>query len=359
MSQTNLNEKHSESNSDKPLISVIVPVFNSSEYIGKCLQGLFASSYENFEVIAVDGGSTDDTREIAEKMKASVYQIDPTKGVAAARNLGAEKSQGEILLFVDSDVVVRKETLSLVFENFKNHPEIDALFGSYDDSPSDENFLSQYKNLLHHFHHQHAKAEASTFWTGCGAVRKSIFEEIGGFDDENFSIPSMEDIELGYRLKAKGYKILLDKKILVKHLKHWELFVMLKTDIFQRAIPWSCLILQYHSLPNDLNLKNSEKFSAVSLALLLIILTFSFFNSSLLPFSLIPLTIILILNYQLYSFLTRRKGLIFTLKVIPFHFLYFLYSGASFVFCWALYKTPAFKFIFRSSSKKLGTAKLP
>jgi glycosyltransferase involved in cell wall biosynthesis len=359
MSLANENENYSGSNSEFPLISVIVPVFNSSEYIEKCLQGLFNSTYKNFEVIAVDGGSTDNTREIAEKLNARVLQIDPSKGVAAARNLGAQKSQGKILLFVDSDVIVRKETLSLVFENFKNHPEIDAVFGSYDDSPADENFLSQYKNLLHHFHHQHAKAEASTFWTGCGAIRKNIFEEIEGFDDENFSIPSMEDVELGYRLKSRGYKILLDKNILVKHLKHWELFVMLKTDIFQRAIPWSCLILLYHSLPNDLNLKTSEKFSAVALALFLITLSLSFINSTALIFSLIPLSIVFILNRELYGFFTRRKGLLFTLKVIPLHFLYFIYSGASFVFCWVTHKTPFFKYIFKSSTKFLKTAKSP
>jgi len=358
MSLSNPNEKYSEPISDYPLISIIVPVFNSSEYIEKCLQGLFASSYENFEVIAVDGGSTDDTREIAEKMKAMVFQIDPTKGVAAARNLGAQKSHGEFLLFVDSDVVVRKDTLSLVFENFKNHPEIDAVFGSYDDSPTDENFLSQYKNLLHHFHHQHAKTEASTFWTGCGAIRKNVFEDIGGFDDESFSLPSIEDVELGYRLKSRGHKILLDKRIQVKHLKRWELFTMLKTDIFQRAIPWSCLILQYQSLPNDLNLKTSEKFSAISLALFLIMLTLSCFNIIALVFSLIPFTFLFILNRKLYGFFTHKKGLIFTIKVIPFHFLYFLYSGASFVFCWIMHKTPMFKYICPRSTNILDSAKL-
>ena len=358
MPLTNPKENYSGSKPDHPLISVIVPVFNSSEYIEKCLNGLFASTYDNFEVIAVDGGSTDDTREIAEKMDAEVIEIDPTKGVAAARNLGVQKSQGEIILFVDSDVVVRKETLSLVIENFKNHPEIDALFGSYDDSPGDQKFLSQYKNLIHHFHHQHAKAEASTFWTGCGAIRKNIFIEIGGFDDEIYSMPSMEDVELGYRLRSKGYKILLDKKILVKHLKRWELLLMLKTEVFQRAIPWSCLILEYHSLPNDLNLKTSEKFSAVSLALFLITLSFSFINTTALLFSLIPLTMLLILNRELYSFFVRKKGLLFAMKVIPFHFLYFLYSGASFVFCWVIHKTPFYKLFFRSSSKLLSTAKL-
>ncbi|MGV7221404.1 MAG: glycosyltransferase [Nitrospinales bacterium] len=357
MSLTKPKEKYSGSNPNPSLISVIVPTFNSSKSIEKCLRSLFTSSFDNFEVLVVDGGSADATIEISKKMKAKVIQIDPTKGVAAARNLGAETSYGEIILFVDSDVVVRKETLSLVYENFKKHPEIDALFGSYDDSPEDESFLSQYKNLLHHFHHQNAKADASTFWTGCGAIRRNIFEEIGGFDEINYSIPSMEDVELGYRLKSNGYKILLDKKILVKHLKHWGLFMMLKTDIFHRAIPWSCLILQYHSLPNDLNLKTSEKFSAVSLALLLITLSFSFINTTALVFSLIPLTILLILNRKLYSFFMSRKDLLFAIKVIPLHFLYFLYSGASFVFCWVIHKTPFFKLFFRSTAKNLNTGK--
>ena len=57
--------------------------------------------------------------------------------------------------------------------------------------------VSQYRNLLHHFVHQHGHAEASTFWAGCGAIRRAAFDAVGGFDAARFPRPSIEDIELG------------------------------------------------------------------------------------------------------------------------------------------------------------------
>ena len=78
-------------------------------------------------------------------------------------------------------------------------------------APRLQGVVSQYRNLLHHFVHQHGNSEASTFWAGCGAIRRSVFEEMGGFDEQRFPTPSIEDIELGYRLRQAGHRILLDK----------------------------------------------------------------------------------------------------------------------------------------------------
>lgn len=78
---------------------------------------------------------------------------------------------------------------------FKREPDIAALFGSYDDNPGETTFLSQYRNLLHHFVHQQGCEDASTFWAGCGAIRREVFLSIGGFD-EGYVRPAIEDIEL-------------------------------------------------------------------------------------------------------------------------------------------------------------------
>ena len=105
---------------------------------------------------------------------------------------------------------------------FQASPNLAALFGSYDDEPFESNFLSQYKNLFHHYVHQTAKVDASTFWSGCGAIRREVFLAIGGFE-ENYRRPTIEDIELGYRLKKTGHRIRLLKELQVKHLKRWEI----------------------------------------------------------------------------------------------------------------------------------------
>ena len=103
-----------------------------------------------------------------------------------------------------------------MIQSFSENPDLAALIGSYDDAPGEKNFLSQYKNLFHHYTHQHGKVEASTFWGACGAIRREIFLSMAGFND-NYRQPCIEDIEFGYRLKQEGYKIRLCKSIQVKH----------------------------------------------------------------------------------------------------------------------------------------------
>lgn len=327
-----------------PYISVIIPAYNSTKFITQCLKALDQSTYKSYEVILVDDGSTDDTAKIARDMGCRVFETDHQSGPAVARNHGSEQATGEILLFIDSDVLVKSNTLELVASTFSDNPDITALFGSYDDTPSDTDFLSQYRNLLHHYVHQNSKTDATTFWAGCGAVRKNVFLELNGYDYKKFAEPSIEDIELGYRMREKGYKIKLDKDLQVTHLKHWGWYSMIKTDIFNRAIPWSRLILQTKSLPEDLNLRISDRVSTALVGILLIclfLLILDLFNlfspisyGSLLLISAIIIISLIFLNRDLYGFFLGKRGLLFTAKVIPLHFLYYFYCGASFGICW-------------------------
>src|SRR4029077_8557446 len=113
---------------------------------------------------------------------------------------------------------------------------------------------------MHCYVHHNSRREACTFWSGCGAIRKAVFLEISGFD-ESYDRPAIEDIELGYRLNSAGKKLLLDTSMLVKHLKRWSFFGLIKTDIMDRGIPWTELILRDRKLPNDLNLQLSQRVS--------------------------------------------------------------------------------------------------
>ena len=151
-----------------PYITVIIPVYNGRDFLRKCLEGLLSSTYPSFEMLVVNDCSSDDSAEIAAAKGARVISTQMRSGPGAARNLAAEAAVGEILLFVDADVVVTPTTLGQVARRFEDLPEISALFGSYDDEPAEKNFLSQYKNLQHHFVHQHSSRAASTFWSGLG-----------------------------------------------------------------------------------------------------------------------------------------------------------------------------------------------
>src|SRR5262249_46313270 len=153
-----------------------------------------------------------------------------------------QRAKADIVFFIDSDVRAYPDTLARVFSAFSQDPDLSALIGSYDDSPDSPDFLSQYKNLMHCYTHQTARQKASTFWTGCGAIRRNVFLELSGFDEQRYRRPAIEDIELGYRLQAGDYKIMLDRNLIVRHLKKWTFWGLVKTDVMDRGIPWTELI---------------------------------------------------------------------------------------------------------------------
>jgi len=249
-------------------ISVVIPVFNSERYLRQCLDHLQRSTLTDYQCIVVDDHSTDGSAEVAEQRGATVLRMDRRRGPAYARNLGAQAATGDILFFIDADVCVAANTLARVRANFDQDPEIVAVMGSYDDSPASQDFLSLYKNLMHCYVHHNARREASTFWSGCGAIRRSVFLEHSGFD-ESYDHPAIEDIELGYRLNRAGEKVILDPKLSVKHLKRWSFMNLVKTDILDRGIPWTELILRDRSFPNDLNLQLSQRVSTALVFLLI------------------------------------------------------------------------------------------
>jgi len=264
---------------------------NAASFLDQCLGAVAASQYPDFEIIVVDDSSTDNSREMIAKYPVRLIELNgKPHGPAYARNQGAEAATGEIIFFVDADVVIYPDTLTKIANTFTQRPEFDALFGSYDENPGEGDFLSQYKNLFHHFVHQQAREEGGTFWSGCGAIRRKVFLEMGGFDVKMYARPSIEDIELGARLRAAGHRIYVNKDIQAKHLKRWTLKGLIKTDVFDRAIPWTLLILRQRHLPNDLNLTTEQRLSALLLVALLFYLTLSF---PLIPFALLLLWIVL------------------------------------------------------------------
>jgi glycosyltransferase involved in cell wall biosynthesis len=318
-----------------PQLSVVVPVYNSEAQLERCLDALLMSDFQGCEIILVDDNSTDGSAEVGRARGIKVIQSASQQGPAARRNCGASHARGSLILFVDADVIVRRNTLSRVAGFFRERPNVAALFGSYDDEPDAGNFVSQYKNLLHHFVHQRSSTEAATFWAGCGAIRREAFEAVGGFDEKKYRRPSIEDIELGYRLRYKKFRIVLVKELQVKHLKRWTLPSLIRTDIFDRAIPWSQLILNDGGMINDLNLRSSDRISAVLSGLAVALLILSYYSLAFLIGSLIALTIVFLLNLRFYRFFKERRGRWFSLRSFAMLVLYYLYSGIVFtlVYC--------------------------
>jgi glycosyltransferase involved in cell wall biosynthesis len=343
-----------------PVISVIVPVRNDPGRLGRCLSALRQSTYPAMEVLVMDDASTDQTPRIAEEMGARVIRLQQCRGPGRARNQGADLARGQYLMFVDADVCVHPQTVERVVHYFERDPALDALFGSYDDKPDDRHFISQYKNLLHHYVHQRANVRATTFWSGCGAVRRQVFLRFGGFDVE-YGRPSIEDIELGTRLHKAGLKIEVKKDVQATHLKRWTLWGLVKTDVCDRGIPWTRLILERNHLPDDLNLRLSQRLSALLAYLLAAVIVIGAASlAGWVPWPLLwgPLALVLLAgiicaNHDFYAFLMRLRGPLFALASIPLHVLYYLYSGA------ALGIGSLMHFFSRSSRTPAGLARPP
>jgi len=256
-------------------IAVVIPAYNCSEFLIRSLEALARSADPPDECIVVDDGSNDGTAEAVRSFSApglivKVMTTGGRRGPAHARNIGARASSSSVLWFIDSDVCVHSGTLGGIRRAFEHDSELAALIGCYDDSPENQDFVSQYKNLMHHHVHQRARESATTFWSGCGAVRRPVFLEMTGFNEVQYQRPSIEDIELGYRMRSSGHKMILDREIQVKHLKRWTFWNLVKTDIRDRGIPWTELILRDQNMPDDLNLEVSQRIS-VALAFLLLL----------------------------------------------------------------------------------------
>ncbi len=314
----------------KLTISIVIPVHNGGASFYHCLLSISKSKISPEEVIVVADGNADESWQLAADWGAKVIRVPERGGPAQARNLGADEAQGDVLFFMDADVTIAPDTLSQVRLNFLKDHDLAALIGSYDDAPGASNFLSQYKNLFHHYTHQNAKTEAFTFWGACGAIRREIFMDIGGFN-KSYCRPCVEDIELGYRLKAKGYKIRLEKALQVKHLKRWNFISLIKADVFDRALPWMKLILNQGEMHTDLNLGWSSRFSVVLVYGLLLILLVSLWQRKLLFLAAITCTLLVSINSSVYLFFLKKRGIAFTLRVLPWHWFYYFYSGFAFV----------------------------
>lgn len=287
-----------------PSLAVVVPATDSPDSLERCLAAIRAGSRSPDEL---------------------VVQREPAgSGPAAARNLGAGASEADVLVFVDSDVEVHPDALERTAARFAADPDLAAVFGAYDDDPADPGLTSRYRNLLHHHVHAGAAGEAETFWAGLGAIRRESFEAAGGFDAEGFPQPSVEDIELGMRLRRRGARIVLDPGIRGRHLKAWTPRGMVETDFRRRGVPWARLLLRDGGDSTALNLGWRRRASAAtSVALVGALLARR-------PrLAAAALAANLLLDRDLYALLGRRGGPMLLIAGVGLHQLHQLAATAS------------------------------
>jgi GT2 family glycosyltransferase len=295
--------------------TVIIPFYRTLEQLAQSLPAA-RRSMPAAEILVAADGAVEDCGPLAAASGARVIVVAGPSGPAVARNRAAAEATGDVLVFVDADVVAAPDALAGMCRLLECEPDIAGVFGAYGLRPPEPNLMSQYKNLSHAYIHEAGNREATTFWAGFGAMRTKVFRQVGGFD-ERFHRPSVEDIDLGYRVSRAGYRLRLDTRFRGEHLKRWTVWNSIATDIRARGIPWTQLLLKYRVVSNDLNVRKGLRWSVV----LTYVLLGSLIAALTTPWAALAtvgaLLAIIGLNLRYYRWFVRQRGFLFAFKIIP------------------------------------------
>lgn len=212
--------------SDGVLLSVVVSTRNSESTLRQVLTAIRGSELprKSYEIIVVDDASSDGSVVIAARYADTVVKLTGHQaGPGYARNRGVELARGEVVAFVDSEVVVRPDTLPRLIATLLERPDVDAVSASREESSGSPNFVSQYWNLLLSFGEHRHPGRCAQFAAACGVVRRAAFLSAGMYDEWRFDTESMESVELGERLLGAGHGVILSSELKVTHLKRWNL----------------------------------------------------------------------------------------------------------------------------------------
>lgn len=185
------------------------------------------------EVIVIDDNSSDDSVAIAKQFNTTVIALDNNHDANYCRNLGAKNASGDILLFLDSDVILRENTIHNILLTFEN-ASIDAAIGIYSLHHPHKNIASQYKNIWIRYSFLQSTRNIDWLFGAVTAIRKEVFWHSGGFDGTMKMHKGGEDLEFGRRVKENNFNIILNPDIEVVHLKKHTLFSLLNND-FHRS----------------------------------------------------------------------------------------------------------------------------
>jgi GT2 family glycosyltransferase len=323
-------------------LSVIVPFHRNVGQLRLCVGALrlaatrLSGGASLTEIIIAADGAVEDVQGFAAEVAVTVLPIAGPLGPAVARTEAARVASGDLLVFVDSDVVVHEDALARLARLFVEDADLGAAFGAYDEHPADQGFFSQSRNLAHSFIHQQSNRDAHTFWAGLGAVRAPVFDAVGGFD-RRFALPSVEDIDLGYRIRRAGFRIVLDPSVRGTHLKRWTFWSSVVSDIRDRGVPWTQLLSRYRLMRNDLNLTYKHRLAVVMAYALVGCLAGAMVQPVLLFAALALVGGLWAIDRAYYRFFVDRRGLAFALAWFPFHIVHHLCNGVSFVVGTLLY----------------------
>jgi glycosyltransferase involved in cell wall biosynthesis len=306
-------------NKVKKRISVIVPNHNGSRTIGKCLEALFASGYDNFEVIVVDDASDDDSAAIIQRFPCRLVTLDSRSGASKARNTGARAGNGDLLFFIDADCVVERDTLSLVNRAAQGRQQV-VCGGTYTKTAYDDTFFSTFQSVFIHYS-ETKRSEPDYIASHAMVIDRLTFEQSGGFPED--FMPIIEDVEFSHRLKRSGIKLAMDPAILVRHIFNFTLIRSLR-NAFRKSRYWTAYSLKNRDLLTDSGTASVElKTNVVSLfiGLVFVLLSVAFMNGIFLIPAMLLFLLNISVNRNLFAAFYRAKGLSFALRAAFYYML--------------------------------------
>jgi len=298
------------------MISIIIPMYNAQKTILELLKSIEKQNFHDLEVLIVDDCSNDRSVNLVDGFKASyrltVLKMGKNSGPAVARNHGARKANGDILLFLDSDLFLEEDVLKNVSKFFEN-PESKCMIGVYSKYPAEPGLIASYKSLQNFYYYTSSMIDkVSFFWGGIGAVRKEVFIEIGDFDT-SYTGADYEDYEFGRRV-LKKYPIYLKRDVILRHYFSNSLWKNIK-DHFKRSGMWMDIFFKERKFDNYVTTK-SHGFGKACGFLSIITIFLSSLYPILLIFSILLFILFFYTNRKLFSLAFKERGFLFFIATI-------------------------------------------
>jgi len=295
------------------MISIVIPTYNAKRFITPLLESVFRNKIEEMEVVIVDDCSTDDTVVTARKYPVNMIELQKNGGPAKARNIGVEASKGDIIFFLDSDVIVLDGTIREVQEHFERDPSAKCVIGVCSTEPLNKGFVPTYMAMFEYIHLIETPGhKVSVFAPRCGAVKKDFFRKIGGYN-ESYKGADVEDFELARRINRVD-SIILNPKIRVRH--QFANFKQALRIYFKRTVMWVHLLFKVKKLDNAGPTSPSNGIAAICAffsILSLVLIPYSAFAIHLFAFFII---VYVISNMKWWNFMRNEKGLFFAARAL-------------------------------------------
>ncbi|RJQ50189.1 MAG: glycosyltransferase family 2 protein [Nitrospiraceae bacterium] len=295
------------------MVSIVIPTYNAERFMTPLLDSIFRNKIEDMEVIIIDDCSQDDTVKIAGTYPVRVVELKKNGGPARARNIGVKAAEGDIIFFLDSDVIVLDGSVREVKEYFKKNPDSKCVIGVCSTEPLNRGFVPAYMAMFEYVHLISRQYDrVSVFAPRCGAIKKDFFLKIGGYN-ENYRGADVEDFELARRINKEDC-IILDPKILVRH--QFADFKQALRIYFRRTVMWVHLFFRAKKLDNAGPTSPGNGIAAIC-AFLSFLLVFFMPVAGLAKYLfLFLLTAYLVSNLKWWNFMRKEKGLAFAARAL-------------------------------------------